>query len=105
MIACGLGRRFLLLALIGGERLLRLLAQIGRRAELLADALGAGVERADNRSPHRLPDDDEKDRDGEKDPEFRLAEEMSHQPARSAIARSTAAARLAASAAEPSPSR
>ena len=40
-IGLGLGRSFLLLALIGGERLLRLVAQIVRRIELLSDALGA----------------------------------------------------------------
>src|SRR5882757_6809002 len=97
----GLGRPFLLSALIGGERLLRLFAQAARRVELLPDALGARINRADDRSLPRLPDSDYKDHDGEEDPELRIGEDMRHQAARSDKARSTAAARFSGSAAEP----
>src|SRR5882724_9470012 len=97
----GLSRRLLLSSLIGGERPLRLVAQIRRRRELVANTQRASVERTDNEPPDRLPDHDNEDRYGEKDPEFRVAEQMSHQLARSVMARSTAAARLDASGAEP----
>src|SRR5271169_2251970 len=97
----GLRRSFLLLTLIGGEGLLRLVAQVARCVELLPDAPSARIERADNGSPHRFPDDDNKDRDGQEDIELRIAKEMGHQLARSPSTRSTAAARLAGSAGEP----
>src|SRR5262245_45142634 len=97
----GLGLRRLLLTLIGGERPLRLLAQIGCGLDLLADTRRACVERTDNSSPNRLPDDDDKDRDRQQNPKFRVAEQVSHQPARSAMARPTAASRLSASGTEP----
>src|SRR5207302_9488475 len=71
------------------------------RVEFLADAFGARVERADNRPPHRFPDDDQENRDGEEDIGLRIAKEMAQQLTRSASARSTAVARLPGSAAEP----
>src|SRR5215469_12527324 len=63
--------------------------------------LDTRVERAEYRAASRLPDDDEKDHDGEQNPELGFAQQAGHQLVRSDIARSTAAARLAASAAVP----
>src|SRR5260221_12218805 len=98
------GRGLGFLALVLGQELLGLVAQFARFRQLALDAHRALVEHADDRSPRRLPDWDRKDHDGEKDPEFRLGQQMQqrvHQRASAAREWSTAAVILATSGAEP----
>src|SRR5258707_9833024 len=83
-------QRVALLALIFGERLLRVLAQALRLVELGLDALGAVVERlADARAELDEAADDDDD-EGDEDPEFRIVEKLAHQ-ARPLSTASTAA--------------
>ena len=56
---------YLLMAGVGLPRVGGAIEARRRRVEFLPDAFGARVERADNRPPHRFPDNDNKDRDGD----------------------------------------
>src|SRR5215471_10903353 len=94
-------RRFTLLRLIFGEGPFRFLAQVRRRFQFRTDPRRARIETPDYRLPRSSPYHRHEYGCGDEDPELRIVEAIPHQLACSAIARSTAAAILVVSGAEP----